>query len=158
VCSSDLMIGGVIYITTIFCLLHQMYYYLKRKKYSDYVFSVIVGLSASLIVIIAAGLTAYPNQMLPIKVWFWTIIALIGILSRGRSEKNEMYNLYKWKAGKVVSLFICLVGLFYGYIAVKKLNGYLSWENSKNQLAFSPQLLSYIPYLNSEGDFLNEIG
>lgn len=148
------LIGLFLYLTVFFHSFFRLYLFVKSKGYSDIRFVVSSGLGAALLCVFIAGMTSYPNQMLPINSLCWTIIALINLISSDISGTfpNSLYR----KVGIVcVSLAI---SVFYGHFFIKKLHAYYLWNGTPTGALSSEVLLPNVLYMDNEAGFLNDLG
>lgn len=115
----------------------------------------VCGGIACLTCILAASATAYPLQMVPIKVLFWlTIAVVISTLPLPKST-------YKFNNSLVVLFFGFILtvtsGLSFYYFHIKT-NSYLQWKmEEKKEIMDTNKLLSLYPLLYSSASYLQTI-
>ncbi|MBD1432870.1 O-antigen ligase family protein [Sphingobacterium sp. DN00404] len=147
------VIGGLLFIGIIVFSIVRLYKIIRKHDNED-VFTYGTGLAASVIVIVIAGMTAYPLQMLPINIWFWTLIALANV-NFDNSTQKDTSKVY----GRVVTFFfltsMTIVLLFTG---VKRTIAYVRWYKMEQGEVTEKAVLAIEADLKGNGKFYNQIG
>lgn len=147
-------IGVLLFLSIVVYLFFMSIRFLHLHKENYWAILLICGSTASLTVILVAGLTSYPLQMVPISVLFWLLVAII-------VSVQPAMKAYTVKRISVLFLAIVLTlfsGLYFYYFKVKT-QVYLGWmDEEKKEVKDLNRLLSFYPLLNNSAHYLFSIG
>lgn len=148
------LIGILLFLSIVVYLFLISIRNIRLYKANHWTILLICGSMASLIVILVAGLTSYPLQMVPISVLFWFLVAII-------VSVQPAMKAYTVKRISVLFLGIALTlfsGLYFYYFKVKT-QVYLGWmDEEKKEVKDVNRLLSFYPLLNNSAHYLFTIG
>lgn len=148
------LIGVLLFLSIVVYLFFISIRFICLHKAKHWAILLICGGMSSLIVILIAGLTSYPLQMVPISILFWFIVVII-------VSVQPAMNGYALKSGGALFVAIVLTlsaGLYFYYFKVKT-QAYLEWmAEDKNVVKDVDKLLSFYPLLNNSSHYLLTIG
>lgn len=148
------LIGILLFLSILIYLFFISIHFVRLHKEKYWAILLICGSMASLMVILVAGLTAYPLQMVPISVLFWFLVAII-VSVQPAMKAYTVKRISVLFLGIVLTLFS---GLYFYYFKVKT-QVYMGWmDEEKKVVKDVNRLLSFYPLLNNSAHYLFTIG
>lgn len=117
-----------------------------------------MAIFCSLVVIIIAGLTAYPLSVIPIAILFWLLVGIMVFIVDSNSSRYNKYWFPKKNWTRVV-LFIIGISFFsYGIVMYKNYIEFDKIKSISNAKVRLEKLNSLYPLLKNDAVFLEELG
>lgn len=147
------LIGLLLFLSIVIYLFFASIRFIRLHKAKPWAILLICGGMASVTVILVAGLTAYPLQMVPIGVLFWLLVAILVSVH----PSIKVYSLNLQRKLLLGVFFIFFSGLYFYYFKVKT-QAYLQWAHEeKKEVKDMESLISIYPLLNTSPHYLFSI-
>lgn len=148
------LIGLLLFLSIIISLFFISIRFIRLHKSKHWAILLICGGMAPIIVILVAGLTAYPLQMVPISILFWFLVAILVSVQ----PAMESYTLKRVRAVFLGIVFTLSSGLYFYYFKVKT-QAYIQWmDEEKKETKEMDKLVVNYPLLNNSSYYLLSIG
>jgi len=147
------IVGLLLFAGILVLCFRRLYLFGLYGRKDPWIFAISVGLMASLIALLAGGMTSYPMQMLPVSVWFWVLVACMDSVTKSKTAKGIKIN-----PGFVPIFIFPLLGVAFYFYGSNRLYGYTLWQEMKGTGIVRAEMLAKTRYMENEGEFHNALG
>lgn len=148
------IIGVLLFLGILFLLISRLF--LPMASTSNASLLLAGGGLAVSVSIIVSGLSAYPMQMIPIAILFWSGAALVA----GGCQFPPLTTLTGTGPRVILAVLVLAVSVFFVGYGYQRTMAYYQWKKIKDQPIVTKYewLLPHYPYLQENGEYLREVG
>lgn len=147
------IIGILIYFALFYSVYQSVPFRLHNIKGSAHL--LVFGSTLSLFVILLCSLVSYPFEILTVKLFFYTFLAILSGLNKNHKHWDILNHGFNWN--KLIAFKLLITGLGLIYFSESRWQAYRNWKTIVCKNYNSVQLIKYLPQLDRSSTFLLQL-